>query len=201
MKKRTVVRAAAAVLLLLLAGCAATLRWLSYRDPAPKPATVADVPVYGDALRALPIYEDVQEPGVQPPPRYTGPGSGVRWSPDRRFAAVTTNWDDNYHLMPPPQQGSNTRGMLDLVSDATCFHTVAVWDPARNVLRPIATTREADCLSGSSHGYAWSADSQALLIYGSESRPDGSVQRLCVVYLAPAERAYRLGNCPNPKSF
>jgi hypothetical protein len=120
----------------------------------------------------------------------------VGWSSDRRFAAVTTNWDDNYYLIPPPPDLTPFRSILNLATDATCFHTVAVWDRGRSVLRPIVTTREADCLSGYSHGYSWSADSHALLIYGSESKPDGSVQRLCVVYLAPAQQAYRLSNCP-----
>jgi hypothetical protein len=191
--KRTVARTAAVVLPLLLAGCAASLRWLSYRDPAPAAVMVADIPVYGDALRALPLYEDVPEQGAERPPRYAGPGWDVKWSPDRRFAAVTTDWDDNYHLMPPPRRGTESRATLELISDATCFHTVAVWDQGHSALRPIVTTREADCLSGRSHKYDWSADSRALLVYGIESEPD---RRLCVVHLVRSGQTFRLGRCP-----
>jgi hypothetical protein len=199
--RKAIIRGSVILLLLLAAGCVVTLRWLSYRDPAREPMLVDDIAVYGDSLRALPLYENAQEIGSQPPPKYPGPGSGVRWSPDRRFAAVTTDWDDNFHLLPPPRRGTTARSNLDLVTDATCSHTVAVWERDRGVLRPVVTTRESDCLSGTSHKYVWSADSQALLVYGIESTSPGSVRRLCVVYLVHPGQAYRLNRCPKPRSF
>jgi hypothetical protein len=148
---------------------------------------VDDLPPYGDELRSLPPYED--SPSVKRPrDGHSGPGWYPRRSPDGTRVAVTTSWGGLFGDV-----------VLGLLIDRPYIHTVNVWEDATHHLVPVVSIKEADPHSGIAHRYAWSKDSNALLIYGAGRLPedyDRVVGDLCVVYLPSSDDLVRLANCP-----
>ena len=147
-------------------------------------SVVDDLPVYGDELRALPMYRDSAGPDEGPFPG--APGRHHRRSPNGASLAVTTDWD----TIP----GSF---FLGFVSDLPFMHSVGVWDVASRRLAPVVSIKESDPWSGSSHLYAWSTDSEALLIHGSGGLPENQWKDmdLCLVYLPKKDQLFRLRSC------
>jgi len=191
----------AASLVVPVGGCLLVSSWARYGVVKRSPHLAEDLPTYGEELRNIPPYDDtissaqLQEVNQPAFPPYSGPGYYLRWSANRSFLAVTTDWDEREHLLlPPPRPGSPLRSLLQLVTDSDFYHTINVWDERDRHLTPVTSVREADPGSGCSHRYAWSQDSEALLIYGKESS-DNSVSELCLVYLTRRDELYRLARC------
>jgi hypothetical protein len=179
-------------LVLVLTGAAGGWAWswlhsdLVLRHGIP----VQDLPPYGDELRRLEPY--AESPSDADPHRsatYNGPGWYVRRSPDGSHVAVTTSWG-----------GPFAYTFLGLIVDRPFIHTVSVFDEQSHQLTPVVSIKEADPASGIAHRYAWSKDSQALLIHGSGGLPEdyGMSISLCLVYLARKDRLYRITNCSPP---
>jgi hypothetical protein len=172
--KKLVVLGSAALLLLLAGGGFLYWRFVCcYGVVQRQPRVVEDLSPYGDELRSLgddsPTNVQEYRPGT---PTYSGPGWYPRWSPDRSLLAVTTN-------------------------GAGFYHTVNFWDERSHRLTPVVSIKEADPGSGVAHRYAWSQDSQALLIYGRGSLVSGeSLPKLCLVYLPRRDELSALTKCP-----
>ena len=153
---------------------------------ARSPQVVADLPPYGNELRAIPRYGDSpSEVGLGQ--RYDGPGWYPRRSPDGAYVAATESWG-----------GFLGEAVLGLLIDRPFIHTIGVWDEQTDRFLRVLSIKEADPHSGIAHRYAWSKDSKALLIYGSGRLPDDYEQilSLCVVYLPATDALYRLTECP-----
>ena len=166
---------------------AGTLAW-SYSDVVRRPSkNVEDLPPYGDELRAIPPYGDSASRIDSEVARYSGPGWYARRSPDGSGVAVTISWG-----------GFVGEVLLGLLIDRPFIHKVAVWDESANRLTPVVSIKESDPHSGIAHRYAWSRDSNALLIYGSGRLPEDydEVIDLCLVYLVKSDTLYRLTKCP-----
>jgi hypothetical protein len=150
---------------------------------------VADLPGYGDELRRLEPYgESPSDPDPhRGPTAYAGSGWYSRRSPDGRHVAVTTSWGGVFEYT-----------FLGLVVDRPFYHTVAVWDEKRHSLIPVVSIKESDPASGIAHRYAWSRDSEALLIHGSGSLPEdyATAMELCEVYLPAKDQLFRIKDCP-----
>jgi hypothetical protein len=147
-----------------------------------------DLPPYGDELRRLePYAESTSDPDPHRAATYNGPGWYVRRSPDGLHVAVTTSWG-----------GPFAYSFLGLIIDRPFLHTVSVFDEASQRLTPVVSIKEADPASGIAHRYAWSQDSQALLIHGSGGLPEDYTApvELCLVYLPRTDQLYRISNCP-----
>ena len=133
-----------------------------------EPDIVADVPIYGDELRA----QELNPPEQASPYKYEGPGHYVRWAPDGAFAAVTTR----------------SRGY---------FRTVTIWNAQQEQRNPLISIEDIDPGSGRAYRYAWSADGRALLIYGfgklAGSKGDGD--RVCLVFVPKEDELYRIDPC------
>jgi len=180
-----------ATLVIVVTGASAAWGWSrAYSTVVRRRATpIGDLPPYGRELRGLEPYgESPQDPD---PHRglasYAGPGWYSWRSPDGRHIAVTTSWG-----------GFFEETILGLVLDRPFYHTVAVWDEAAQRLTPVVSIKEADPHSGIAHRYAWSQDSQALLIDGDGRLPENyeSIVELCLVYLPKTDQLYRIANCP-----
>jgi hypothetical protein len=183
MTKRLVL---AAVLLALVAPVVAIA--FSYRSIVRRIAMrVEDLPPYGTELKSLDPYREspaAPDPLARTP--YSGPGWYVRQSPGASYRAFTTSWG-----------GVVGEVLLGLVVDRAFYHTVGVWDESTGSPIPVVSIKEADPHSGISHRYAWSRDSEALLIHGRGRLPDDyeSVVNLCLVYLPRQDKLYRLAYC------
>ena len=177
-------KASALVALGLLMGLGAAAGWANASLTVRGAAVVDDLPVYGDELRALPMYRD--SAGSDEGPFPGAPGRHHRLSPNGKSLAVTTSWD----TIP----GSF---FLGFVSDLPFMHSVGVWDVIARRLAPVVSIKESDPWSGSSHLYAWSKDSEALLIHGSGGLPETDWKDidLCLVYLPKNDQLFRLRNC------
>jgi hypothetical protein len=101
--------------------------------------------------------------------------------------AVTTSWGAGL-----------ANAFVGLVIDRPFYHTVSVWDARSAHVTPAVSIKEADPHSGIAHRYAWSSDSQALLIVGAGHLPEDydALVELCLVYLPAEDQLYRLSHCP-----
>lgn len=180
-KKRSV---AALVVASLSLGVGAAVAWANSSLIVRRASVVDDLPIYGDELRALPPYRDSSGPDEATLPG--APGRHHRLSPDGKSVAVTTGWDT-----------FRASFLLGFVSDLPFIHSVGVWDLAGKRLAPVVSIKESDPWSGSSHLYAWSKDSQALLIHGSGGLPenDWADMALCLVYIPKRDQLFRLQRC------
>jgi hypothetical protein len=149
------------------------------------PVSVDDLPPYGDELRSIPRYGDSPSERIEP---YQGPGWYARRSGNGRFVAVTESW----------RAGVVGELLLGFFIERPFIHTVGVWDEQTHQLTRVLSIEEADPHSGIAHRYAWSSDSQALLIYGAGRLPDdyNRIRILCIVYLPKRKELYCLRNCP-----
>jgi hypothetical protein len=166
----------------------AAVKW-SYTTLVRRTAVVvSDLPQYGSELRGLePYAESSSDHDPYQRGGYSGPGWYVRQAPDGAYRAVTTTWG-----------GFLGEVVLGWFVDRPFYHTVAVWDERAHTLRPVVSIKESDPHSGIAHRYAWSKDSQALLIHGSGRLPENydSVVALCLVYMPRSDTLYRLSECP-----
>jgi hypothetical protein len=173
----------------MLVGLPAVIVAASYRTIARRAGTVVDdLAPYGSELRALEPYQpSPADPDPHGRTAYSGPGWYVRSAPDGSHRAVTTSWG-----------GLIGEVLVGLVSDRAFYHTVAVWDERARSLREVVSIKEADPHSGIAHRYAWSRDSQALLIHGAGRLPEDykRVVDICLVYLPRSDKLYRLAHCP-----
>src|SRR5688500_81148 len=80
------------------------------------PERVSDVPGYGEDLRRQKL--NPPEP-AQPPPKYSGPGKYLRWSPDGTWVATTTG-------------------------AAGFYRTVNVWNERERRLTPLISIEDSD---------------------------------------------------------
>jgi hypothetical protein len=164
------------------------VKW-SYASVVRRMAVVVnDLPQYGSELRGLEPY--AESPSDRDPHErggYSGPGWYVRRAPDGAYRAVTTSWG-----------GFLGEVVLGLFVGRAFYHTVAVWDEGAHTLQSVVSIKESDPHSGIAHRYAWSKDSQALLIHGSGRLPEDydSIVELCLVYLPRRDTLYRLSECP-----
>jgi hypothetical protein len=142
------------------------------------PVVVPDIPGYGDELR----MQELNLPEPPAPRPYDGPGGYVRWSPETRLAAVTTQ----------------ARGDVQ---------TINIWDSTTESLQPLISIHEMDPGSGRAYRYSWSRDGRMLLVYGNGYLADGSrknnpatdTSRLCLIYDVQADTLYRIQPCTNVK--
>ena len=139
------------------------------------PVEVADVPEYGDELRSMQL-----NPPEPPGRQYSGPGYYVRWAPNGKVAAITTD----------------SRGY---------YRTISIWDEERRARSPVISVEDGDPESGRAYRYAWSRDSAALLVYGHGRLADGSRSvpdertRICLVYKVAEDSLHRIFPCKGTK--
>lgn len=188
MKARRSIVLAGVLVAVSVVTAVAAVKW-SYTTLVRRTAVVVDdLPQYGSELRALEPY--AESPSDRDPyerESYPGPGGYVRQAPDGAYRAVTTWWG-----------GFLGKVVLGVFIDRPFYHTVAVWDEGAHTLRSVVSIKESDPHSGIAHRYAWSKDSQALLIHGSGRLPENydSVVALCLVYVPRSDMLYRLTDCP-----
>ena len=143
-----------------------------------------DLAPYGEQLRAFhgSGHWSVERESGQ----YDGPGSYPLQSPDGRYVAATETW------------GGLPGALLGFAIERPFIHTVGLRDEQTRQYLRIVSIMEADPHSGFAHRYSWSADSKALLIYGSGRLADDyeRIMSLCMVYLPETGALYRVAKCP-----